>query len=192
MPAEAECSAALAAVERMAARSLEERGRYWVYGSDELYLKANTPLPPAERYDDFEQLENGVGVVRYFQQQVEEFDTDLSGNCVGIVTGTAMGKLFSQILDDFETRTHARFELIVQQNDLFGPSVTTAGLLPGSAFVSALKGRRDLDLALIPAEALNDDNLFLDDVSFSDLQDRCSVEVKASHWIVDAFTEGQR
>ncbi len=189
MPTPEECRGALASIERVAARSRHARGIYWAYGSDELYLKAREPMPPASRYDHFEQLENGVGVVRYFGQKVQGFSADLADTTIGIVTGTAMGPLFPDILASVVTRTRAEFQLIVLENDLFGHSVTTAGLLPGGAFADALRGREDLDVALIPAEALNDDGLFLDDMSFADLQAQCCSEVRASFWLVDAFTE---
>ncbi len=189
MPTEEECRGAIVSVDRAAFRALEDTGKFWAYGSDELYLKAGRPLPTPDRYDDFDQLENGVGVVRYFQQQIMEFDSELPGARIGVATGTAMGSLFPEILADLETRTQAQFELIVLENDLFGPSVTTAGLLSGRSFVDALKNRPDIDLALVPGEALNDDDLFLDDVSFSDLQEICPTEVRVSHWLVDALGE---
>ncbi len=190
MPSAAECRGPIAEVERVAALALTERNRHWAYGSDELYLKAEEHLPPADRYDDFEQLENGVGVVRYFQRQIGGFTADLSDVKIGVVTGTAMGSLFPSILTDIETHTGATFELLVQTNDLFGPSVTTAGLLSGRAFGSALEGRNDLDLALIPAEALNDDGVFIDDISFGELQENSPMELRASFWLVDELGEG--
>jgi putative radical SAM enzyme (TIGR03279 family) len=188
-PSADECREAIVAVDTVAARALEGRGKYWAYGSDELYLGAGCTLPPAGRYDDFEQLENGVGVVRYFQLQIRGFEADLSDVTIGVATGTAMGALFPDILAELVTRTGATFELLVLTNDLFGPSVTTAGLLPGRSFASALAGRRDLDLALIPVETLNDDGVFLDDLSFSELEEQCAMELRVSHWLVDALGE---
>jgi NifB/MoaA-like Fe-S oxidoreductase len=190
MPTVAECQAAVETVDFLASASMQERGKYWVYGSDELYMKARLPLPPFSRYDDFEQLENGVGVVRYFEEQIRDFSMDLSNAAIGIVTGEAMGDLFPGILADLSIRTGAHFELIPQTNDLFGPSVTTAGLLPGRSFVAALADKQDLDIALIPAEALNDDEVFIDDISFLQLQESAPLQVRASHWIVDALGEG--
>ncbi len=192
MPTATECREAIAVVEQVATRARNDRGKHWAYGSDELFLKAGKPLPPADRYDDFDQLENGVGVVRYFQRQIHGFNGDLSGATIGVATGTAMGVLFPEVLRDLETRTGANFEILVLTNDLFGPSVTTAGLLPGSSFVTALEERQDLDLALIPAEALNDDGVFLDDVAFSELKEKCDFEVGVSHWLVDELGGLQR
>ena len=47
-----------------------ERGMHWAFGADELYLRAGVELPPAEIYDGFEQVENGVGSVRWLQQRI--------------------------------------------------------------------------------------------------------------------------
>ena len=85
------------------------------------------------------------------------------------------------------TPTGAEFELLVLENDLFGPRVTTAGLLPGSSFQKALAGRRDLDLILIPGECLNDDGKFMDDLTFSALQAVVPVEIRPSKTFVDAL-----
>ena len=187
MPTEVECSDAVDKVDALAAKAYAERGKFWVYGSDELYLRAGVTLPEADRFDDFEQLENGVGVVRYFQKQIGGFETDLNGKRIGVATGTAMAPLFPEILSELSSRTGAEFELLVLENDLFGASVTTAGLLPGRAFAEAGKSRGELDLLLIPAESLNDDSTFLDDMTFSELQDCCTAELVASHWIVDSL-----
>jgi hypothetical protein len=62
-------------------------------------------------------------------------------------------------------------------------------LLPGRAFAAVVEGRGDLDFLLIPAESLNDSNVFLDDMTFHALEDRSATILRASHWIVDAFEE---
>jgi len=182
-----ECRDAITTLDSFAARAGAERDRYWVYGSDELYITASLPLPPLARYDEFDQLENGVGGVRLLQSKVGGFSADLSGKTIGVVTGKAMAAFFPDILATLQVETGARFELLVSENDLYGTSVTTAGLLPGRAFSTALLGRHDLDLALIPAEALNEDGVFLDDMVFNELAETIPMELRASHWLVDAF-----
>src|SRR2546422_2856146 len=83
-----------------------------------------------------------------------------------------MGPLMPQVLADVAAVTRARFELVVVENTLFGPSVTTAGLLPASAIEAALEPRGNLDLVWLPAEAVNDDLVFMDDVSADELAGR--------------------
>ncbi|HTS87835.1 MAG TPA: DUF512 domain-containing protein [Gemmatimonadales bacterium] len=190
-PAPEECRLAIEELERWASRARRERGESWAVGADELYLRAERPLPPAEWYDGFEQVENGVGAVRYLQTRIREAGPRIPGwrgRKVGVLTGVSMAALLPQVLEPLVTLTGARFELIPLVNDLFGPSVTCAGLLPGRAFRTALQAQPDLDLALLPAESLNQDGRFLDDLRLEDLQAGCSVPIRSSYDFVDALT----
>ena len=185
-----ECRAALAVVADLATRAVAERGYPWCFGADELYLRADQPLPPAEWYGDFEQRENGVGAVRYLQTRIaaarDRLD-DLRGARIAIATGTAMGALMPQVVAALEQATGAAFEVVALENSLYGPAVTSAGLLPGAAFLAALKDRRDVDLALLPAEAVNDDLRFLDDLAAHDLTAALPMEVRFSYDFADAL-----
>jgi putative radical SAM enzyme (TIGR03279 family) len=191
-PSRDECRAALATVERWSGRAVAERGAPWCYGADDLYLVAERPLPPAEWYGDFEQRENGVGAVRYLQTRIstgERWREDLAGRRVGILTGTAMAPLMPQVLEPLAAATGAHFQVLEVENPLFGRSVTTAGLLPGAAMRETLAGRPDLDLALLPAEAVNDDLRFIDDLHVDELAACLSVPVRLSHDFVDVLGE---
>ena len=99
-----------------------------------------------------------------------------------------MGRLMLQVIPQLESLVGGSFELIVLENDLFGARVTTAGLLPGRTLQQALQGRGDLDLALIPAEALNDDDRFIDDLTFQELRDAAPVEIRSSYDFADVLT----
>lgn len=193
-PTRDECRAAIGVVDDFAARAVADRGTPWCYGADDLYLQADLPLPPAEWYGDFEQRENGVGSVRYLQTRIQLAHAALEAEQwrdkrIAIVTGTAMGPLMPQIVPDLEQSTGARFEVLALENTLFGASVTTAGLLPGKAILAALKGRRDFDLALLPAESVNDDLLFMDDVEAHDLASKLPMPVRLSYDFADALEE---
>ena len=189
-PTRDECCAALAAVDRIATRAVAERGAPWCFGADDLYLQAGEPLPAAEWYGDFEQRENGVGAVRFLQTRIAGAGLPgLSGKRIGVVTGTAMGRLMPQVLHELGTATGGRFEIVLVENTLFGPSVTTAGLLPAAAIEAALRAHADLDLVLLPAEAVNDDLVFIDDVRADDLAGRVGVPVRLSYDFVDVLTD---
>jgi putative radical SAM enzyme (TIGR03279 family) len=191
-PTADECRAAIALVEERAATSRAERGVSWAFGADELYLRAGVELPAAEIYDGFDQVENGVGSVRWLQQQIETVAQQLhawAGKRIAVVTGTAMAPLMPMVLEPLARLTGSDFELIPVVNTLFGPSVTTAGLLPGAAIQDALRGRGDLDLALIPGEAINDDGLFIDSMSLELLSESVPVEVRPSKDFGDALHE---
>jgi NifB/MoaA-like Fe-S oxidoreductase len=161
-------------------------------GSDELYLVAEIELPPAEEYEGFDQVENGVGSVRFLQERIREAGDsipDLEGRRIAVLTGTAMGRLMPEVLRTLSNSTRARFQLVVLENDLFGPSVTTAALLPGRAFRRALQDIEPVDLALLPAESVNDDGKFIDDLSFEELTAGLPMDVRLSHYFTDALPE---
>jgi putative radical SAM enzyme (TIGR03279 family) len=185
----------LDAVERWEARALASRDDRWVFGSDELYLLSGRPLPGAAHYGDFAQIENGVGAVASLRERVREgLDTlpRLDGRRIGVVTGVSMAALMPELLEQLRERTGALFEMLPMENSLFGPTTTTAGLLVGADIRRALEGRHDLDLALIPAETINDDGLFLDDERFVAVRESLPMPVHPSYDFVDVLAlEGE-
>jgi putative radical SAM enzyme (TIGR03279 family) len=189
-PTADECRAAIELIDERATIARAERGINWAFGADELYLRAGVELPGAEIYDGFDQVENGVGSVRWLQQRIDSVSAQLQGwegKRVAVVTGTAMAQLMPMVLEPLAKITGAEFELIPVVNTLFGPSVTTAGLLPGTAMQRALQGRDDLDLALLPGESVNDDGLFIDSMSLDLLAGTVPVEVRLSRDFSDAL-----
>ena len=186
----ANASRLLADVERWEARALAERGDRWVFGSDELYLLAGRPLPGPEHYGDFSQIENGVGAVTSLRERVRaglDRLPRLDGRRIGVVTGVSMAPLMPELLASLAERTGAHFELIPTTNSLFGPTVTTAGLLVGADIRRALADRTDLDLALIPAETINDDGLFLDDERFVVVRESMPMPLYPSYDFIDVL-----
>ena len=185
----------LDAVHRWEARALAERGDRWVFGSDELYLLAGRELPGPEHYGDYAQIENGVGAVTALRERVADRVGELprlDGKRIGVVTGTSMAELMPALLDRIARQTGATFELIPAVNSLFGPTTTTAGLLVGADIRRALDGRADLDLALIPAECINDAGVFLDDEPFVVVRESLPMPVYPSYDFIDVLAlEGQ-
>ena len=191
-PTVAECQAAVTTVERWGRLALDERGTAWLHGADELYLRAELELPPASAYGAFEQAENGVGAVRFLQQEIAASGDGFAswrGKRIGVVTGTSMGALMPQVLAPLSEASGAKIELIVVANSLFGPRVTTAGLLPGRDMLAALAQRADLDFALLPGESLNDDRLFIDNLSAVEFVAGVPIPIRFSKSFVDVLDE---
>lgn len=190
----AKASALLDVTDRWSARARRERGEAWVFGSDELYLLAGRPLPGPDHYGDFAQIENGVGAVTSLRQRVRRGLTSLpklAGRRIGVVTGVSMAPLMPELLDQLRQATGAEFDLIRVENSLFGPTTTTAGLLVGADIRRALSDRVDLDLALIPAETINEDGIFLDDESFIAVREAMPMPVYPSYDFIDVLS-GER
>jgi len=184
----------LEATRRWGSRAMAEREHAWVYGSDELYLLAGQELPDIEHYGDLPQIENGVGAVTSLRQRVRMGRNDLPrmiGRKVGVVTGLAMREIMPALLSQLEEVTGAAFEMIATENSLFGRTTTTSGLLVGADITRSLGGRHDLDLALIPAETINEDGIFLDDVSFVAVRESLPMPVYPSYDFIDVLQREQ-
>ena len=180
----------LAQVERWGERAVRERGERWVFGSDELYMLADRELPGPEHYGEFAQIENGVGAVTSLRMRVAEGLDRVArrdGQRIGVVTGLAMAPLMLPLLEQLREVSGARFELIVAENSLFGPTITTAGLLVGRDIIGALRDRHDLDIALIPAETINEDRIFLDDYSLDAVRESVPMPMFPSYDFIDVL-----
>src|SRR6266480_1608037 len=182
--------AILEQVEHWGKRAVRERGETWVSGSDELYMLAGRELPGPEHYGEFAQIENGVGAVTSLRMRVSaglDRVTRRDGQRIGVVTGFAMAPLMKELLAKLRDASGADFELIVAENSLFGPTITTAGLLVGRDILTALGDRHDLDLALIPAETINEDGVFLDDFTLDAVRQSLPMPIFPSYDFIDVL-----
>lgn len=180
----------LVQVEHWGERAKRERGETWVFGSDELYMLAERELPGPEHYGEFAQIENGVGSVTSLRMRVAGGLGRVvrrDGQCIGVVTGLAMAPLMEPLLDQLRQVSGAEFKLIVAENSLFGPTITTAGLLVGKDIMTALSDRHDLDIALIPAETINDDGVFLDDFTLEAVRESLPMPIFPSYDFIDVL-----
>jgi NifB/MoaA-like Fe-S oxidoreductase len=153
-------------------------------------MLAERALPSAEHYGEFAQIENGVGSVTSLRMRVAaglERVSHRDGQRIGVVTGSAMAPLMKPLMDALSEVSGARFELIVAENSLFGPTITTAGLLVGRDIVAALADRHDLAIALIPAETLNDDSIFLDDYTLESVRESVPMPIFPSYDFIDVL-----
>ena len=187
---ESEARTAIRQIDRARERAERERGIGWVYPADEMFLLAAAPLPAAPYYDDWPLTENGVGAVRRFVDDVAALvarPPALGGRRIGIVTGTRMGQVIRPLVAGIGRATGAIFELLAVENRLFGPTVTTAGLLPGADIRAAITRAGDLDVVLIPAESLNDDGLFIDSLPLAALEESVAGGLVPAHELSTAL-----
>jgi putative radical SAM enzyme (TIGR03279 family) len=180
----------LVQVEKWGVRAKKERGETWVFGSDELYMLAQRELPDAEHYGEFAQIENGVGSVTSLRMRIAgglDRVVRRDGQRIGVVTGLAMAPLMKPLLERLSKVSGAEFELIAAENSLFGPTITTAGLLVGKDILTALGDRHDLDIALIPAETINEDGVFLDDYTLEAVRQSLPMPIFPSYDFIDVL-----
>lgn len=169
-----------------------ETGRAFAFLADEFYIQSGLPIPDAMYYDDFAQIEDGIGMVRLF---LDEFDSHLKRRhgCRPRLYGTlATGKLFYPFLRDCAARLNqklaAALEVVEVPNRFMGRSITVAGLLAGQDFLAALSGRPLGDFVIIPNEAISRaQGIFVDDLTPADLARRLETPVYPSGRTMQEF-----
>jgi putative radical SAM enzyme (TIGR03279 family) len=147
-------------------RFIDRLGYPFLFASDELYLKAELPFPPLSSYDDLPQLENGVGLVPLFMEEIRSGVRSLPKRLseekrLTLVTGASFSDYFKRALEPIRIRG-LTLEPVTIRNDFFGPSTTVAGLLTGRDIIAQLKERSLGSLVVIPNVTLNDQGRFLD------------------------------
>lgn len=167
-----------------AAAFQQRLGTHFVYASDEFYIMAGEPVPPASRYDAFEQMENGVGMLR---DLLDDFNDKQAARLpkrlrqptkVTLVTATlAGGFLAEHILPRLQQIKNFDPELVTIINKFYGDTIRVTGLLTGQDIFAALQDR-DLGTAVfLPKSCLNDKQIFLDDWKLTEMQDQLGVPV---------------
>jgi len=154
---------------------LRDRGARVVFAADELYLRAGRPIPPAEAYEGFPIVEDGVGLVRRFEDDFRALTRrparpEWRGRRrVTVVTGELFGPILAELLATVRI-PGLHVDVIPVPNELFGRTIGVAGLLAGRDVAQALSGRPLGDVVLVPRVALTESQgVFLDDVAPADL-----------------------
>lgn len=175
-------------VEQYQIRQRAKDGRTFIYLSDEFYLLSGRPLPPAEYYDGFPQLDNGIGLARSFiedfkmaaeEAQQEEREADSKPVKLAVVSGTSIAPLLKRLADSLQL-ANVEITMVPVVNNYFGSTVNVSGLLTAHDMLASLKGiDKQVDGILIPESALRTgDNIFLDDVSLDDFCQSLSCRVE--------------
>lgn len=179
----------IARCDRYGALCLDRYGRRTVYAADELYVKAGLPLPDAQYYEDFPQLDNGVGMLAMTRMQFmaalakKRMPIFAKKGRISLVTGCAAESFMRQLVDEFHKKCHNRVycEVIAVKNDFFGHEVDVAGLLTGQDIAAQLQAREKGSFCIVPGSAVKSDaDVFLDDVTLEELSRRIGVPVYTS------------
>ncbi len=170
---------------KMGDENIKSFGKRLVYPSDEFYLKAEMPLPDEDFFEDFAQLDNGVGMLTLFTSEFMAEAESLKDEKIkhntrfAVATGKAAAGMFEKLIDEAKKKWHnLECELFVIENEFFGENITVAGLITGKDLISQLKGKLKCDKLLISDAMLrHNENVFLDDVTLSELSHELSCEV---------------
>ena len=160
-------------------------GQRLAYASDEFYLLAEREMPDADFYGDFLQLDNGVGMCALlksgFLEALENVEAFRVKRRVTVATGEAAFSLLCELADLAEKKFKGlEINVVKIENEFFGKTVTVAGLITGADFKRALKEIDLGDELLIPRVSLrNEGDVFLDDVSLSELGEFLNIKTTA-------------
>lgn len=170
-------------IEAFGDRFKAERGARTVYAADEFYLLAGLAIPESEFYEDFAQLENGVGLLANLKDEFlfafEEAKQPKQKRRVTFVTGECPAAFLKQMLDEtVGAWDNLDVNLLPVANKFFGGTVNVSGLLTGQDMLAALQKVELGDEVLIPACTLKqDEDIFLDDMTLEQLRKELGVPV---------------
>ena len=163
-------------------RCLEQYGTRIFWCGDELYLKAGRELPPDEFYEEYTQLENGIGMLRLLETEFRSalrLSEDPGPQHCSIATGAAAAPWLKMLADLAVARyPQLKIDVYPIQNDFFGHSITVAGLVTGGDLIRQLHGKDLGDRLLISQNMLRrEERDFLDDVTLEDAREALQVPI---------------
>lgn len=182
-----EAAAVIDMIDSIANEQLEKNGSRQFFAADEFYLKSGRPLPDTDYYEDYPQLENGVGMLRSFSDEfgmaledVEDMLSRFSGpRTVTAVTGAASYPMIKGFADKLSALCEGLCINVVKIiNNFFGESITVSGLLTGRDIYEQVRGLELGDELLIPSSALRADECdFLCGMTLAELSDKLGLKV---------------
>lgn len=184
-----ECADIIDIIEEFQAKFLKKYGTRFVMASDEWYLTAQRPIPSADYYEGYTQIENGVGMVRSLEDEVKEyvsilknekkFSPSSKSKIISIATGVLAAPIITKIANfvtDYFTNISVNVYAI--QNDFFGHDITVAGLITGQDIIAQLKSKQLGEYLILPDTMLRSgEPVFLDDLTITDLEKTLQIKV---------------
>lgn len=177
---------ARSAVEQVRAWQDELRprmGANFVHAADEFYVLAGAPIPSASYYDEFAQVENGVGLLRTFLDDFGRLTPEIPDGLsrlrrVALITGSSASDTIRGAVERLGRVDGLSIDVHTVLNRFYGERVTVTGLLTGQDIVAQLRGEISADVLLLPDVMLKDDaDVFLDDYTVDRVQSELGLEV---------------
>lgn len=163
---------------------LKEHGTRFVFASDEWYLTAQMPIPDEDYYEGYNQIENGVGMIRSLEDEVDDYLATLTGDDRTKKVSLATAVLASPIIKRQTEKVAEKYPNIdcnvyTILNDYFGRDITVAGLLTGQDIINQLKDKDLGDYLILPGVLLRSgEEVLLDDLTVSDLEKALQIEIR--------------
>ena len=168
-----------------------------VFPADEFFIKAERDLPSEEYYDDYPQLDNGVGLVRSFYNdflyELENCNEKPIYKKVTLATGADFYPYLCELCERAEEKYGVEISLKKIINNFFGETITVSGLITGQDIANQLKNVDLGECLLLPNSMISDytnhtehKNKFLDDMTIEELEKALNTKI-----ILTSGTGGQ-
>ena len=178
-----DCIKVIHQVENHQKRFLNEIGTRLVYLADEFYIKAGVDLPDYEAYEDFPQIENGVGLMKTFEHEIMLSLKDIPTDKVPAKKSVATGEIAYDYIKSFTDKIHSLnkntdVEVYKIKNNFFGGRITVTGLVCGCDIIEQLKGKPLGEYLLLSQSMFKSDcDIMLDDTTKEELEKALGVKV---------------
>lgn len=197
------CRKTIRQVERLQKEFRRKLGVTFAFLGDEIYLKAEVPIPSRRHYGNYPQIEDGVGMVRSFLNSFDKVlnrkkpsgatgsrtselaivpdkqmppDYSLSANGT-IITGEMFAPILAEQIAIFNEKYHTSLCVLAAPNTYFGGDVAVAGLLSGQDFLK-IKDKIVGDFAVIPSHVIKaDESVLLDGMTIEELRTEFPVPI---------------
>lgn len=174
----------LSLIEKRQDSFMKELKTRFVFASDEFYALTDSSLPSYETYEGFPQLENGVGLMKSFEDEVDKELDKINKKipldkryilATGMLAKGFMNRIKNKIICKFND---LELNVVPIKNDFFGNYITVSGLITGQDIIKQLKSYNDIDGIIIPKSMLrNRSDVFLDDLTLEDIENELNVKI---------------
>lgn len=179
-----ECGATIDLIEKWQKKLKEKYDTRFVFASDEFYIGAEREIPPISAYEDFPQIENGVGMIALLLDEtgaaIKKAKAPKKERHVSLATGEAAYKFIKQIAEETEKKfKNVKVDVYCIKNNFFGGKITVSGLLTGTDIIDQLKDKPLGECLILPGNLLRDgEETLLDDFTLDDLRAALSIDIK--------------
>ncbi|KAE9637160.1 MAG: hypothetical protein PWP07_1824 [Epulopiscium sp.] len=156
----------------------------FIYAADEFYLTGEVEIPEFEKYEDFPQIENGVGMVALMKHEFDEYYKTLPEVLdeyidVSIATGVITYPFICELVDRLNQKyPNLSVRIYPITNYFFGEKITVSGLMTGQDLLGQLKHKELGSRLLLPQNAFRDnDTILLDDMYVEDLEKELNIPI---------------
>ncbi len=156
--------------------------RAFVYLADEFYIKAGVEFPESDYYDDYCQIENGIGLARVFLDEFAQLEPHLPLRAdveeAHLITGVSAVPVLQPLVERLNEISGLSLHLLVVDNKFFGGQVTVTGLLTGSDIINALGKEYAGKKVIIPEIVFKDgEDMLLDNIDIREIKERTAARI---------------